>query len=130
MNRGDAEVSGRRGLARPRYWFPLLLSGGLAASSVPLSALGSRQLPTGIMLLARAAYPAVTQAMYGRGFPHGSFPFPLGWYWVGVLAVSVLLTTGRYRWTERRAGGRTALRGYLVTGLVLAGVAAALPLLA
>jgi hypothetical protein len=56
--------------------------------------------------------------------------FPLGWYWVVALAGGSLLTAAWYRWQDRRHGTRTPLRGYLATGLVLAAVTAALPLLA
>jgi hypothetical protein len=82
-------------------------------------------------MLTRESYSTVTQAMYfGGGFATGPFPFPLGWYWVGALVGGLLLTAAWYRWQDRRHGTRTPLRGYLVTGLVLAAVTAALPLLA
>ena len=114
-----------------RYWFPLLLFGGLAALSLPLSVMFSPPPPRGIALFSRAAYPTVTQAMYlGGGSSTGPFPFPLGWYWVGVLVAGSLLTAAWYRWQDRRAGTRTPLRGYLATGLALAAAAAALPSLA
>ena len=122
---------GKPGVARPGYWFPLLVSGGLGVLSLPLSVLGSPRLPTGINLYTGVTYPTVTEAMYlGGGFAYGPFPFPLGWYWAGALVAGLLLTAGWCRWRDRRAGGRTPLRGYLVTGLVLAAVTAALPLLA
>ena len=112
------------------HWFPLLLFGGLAALSLPLSALVSPQLPTGIAVFT-ITYPTVTQAMYlGGGAAVGPFPFPLGWYWVGVLVVGLLVTAWWYRWRDRRGGSRTPLGGYLVSGLMLAAVTAALPLLA
>jgi hypothetical protein len=47
-----------------------------------------------------------------------------------VLLSGLLLTAAWYRWRDRRTGRSTALRGYLVTGLVLAAATAALPLLA
>jgi hypothetical protein len=105
--------------------------GGLAALSLPLSVLASPPLSTGVAVLTREVYPTVTQAMYfGGGFTNAPFPFPLGWYWVGALVAGLLLTAAWYRWRDRRTGSRTPLRGYLVTGLVLAAVTAALPLLA
>jgi hypothetical protein len=117
--------------ARHRCWFPLLLFGGLAALSPPLSALASPRPAAGVALLTREIYPTVTQAMYfGGGSASGPFPFPLGWYWVGVLLSGLLITTAWYRWQDRRTGRGTPARGYLVTGLVLAAVTAALPLLA
>lgn len=42
----------------------------------------------------------------------------------------LLLTAAWYHWRDRRTGHRTALRAYLVTGLGLAVLTAALPLLA
>jgi hypothetical protein len=57
-------------------------------------------------------------------------PFPLGWYWVGVLVAGLLVTAAWYRWRDRRGGSRTPLGGYLASGLALAAVSAALPLLA
>jgi hypothetical protein len=115
---------------RPGHWFPLLLFGGLAALSLPLSELPSPQPPTGIWEFT-ITYPTVTQAMYlGGGAPARPFPFPLGWYWVGVLVVGLLVTAAWYRWRDRRGGSRTPLGGYLVSGLALAAVTAALPLLA
>jgi hypothetical protein len=47
-----------------------------------------------------------------------------------VLVAGLLLTAAWYRWRDRRTGSRTPLRGYLVTGLVLAAVTAAVLLLA
>jgi hypothetical protein len=123
---GPADRAARRG-----YWFPLLLFGGLIALSLPLSVLASPRLATGVGVLTREVYPTVTQAMYfGGGFAAGPLPFPLGWYWVGALVAGPLLTAVWYRWVDRRTGSRTPLRGYLMTGLVLAALTAALPLLA
>lgn len=117
--------------ARRGYWFPLLLFGGLAALSLPLSVLGSPRLSTEYAVLSLQVYPTVTQAMYfGAGSATRPFPFPLGWYWVGVLVAGLLLTAAWYHWRDRRTGRRTALRAYLVTGLGLAVLTAALPLLA
>jgi hypothetical protein len=115
---------------QPGHWFPLLLFGGLAVLSLPLSALASPRPPTGITVFA-IAYPTVTQAMYlGGGTAAGPSPFPLGWYWVGVLVAGLLVTAAWYRWRDRRGGSGTPLGGYLVSGLALAAVTAALPLLA
>jgi hypothetical protein len=123
-------AGGRAAAGRPGYWFPLLLFGGLAVLSVPLSALDSPRLPTGISVVT-VTYRTVTQAMYlGGGAAARPFPFPLGWYWVGVLVVGLLVTVAWYRWRDRRSGSRTPLGGYVVSGLALAAVTAALPLLA
>jgi len=120
----------RAAAGRPGHWLPLLLFGVLAALSLPLSALASPRPPTGISELA-ITYPTVTQAMYlGGGTPAAPFPFPLGWYWVGVLVAGLLVTVAWYRWQDRRGGSQTPLGGYLVSGLALAVVTAALPLLA
>ena len=117
--------------ARPAYWFPLLLFGGVAALSLPLSVLGSPRPPTGVAELSAEIYPTITKAMYfGGGSATRPFPFPLGWYWVGALMAGQLLTGAWYRWRDRRTGSQTPLRGYLVTGLVLAAVTAVLPLAA
>jgi hypothetical protein len=127
---GAAGAGERAAAGRPGHWFPLLLFGGLAALSLPLSALASPRLPTGIAEFA-ITYPTVTQAMYlGGGTSAGPFPFLLGWYWVGVLVAGVLVTAAWYRWRDRRGGTRTPLGAYLVSGLALAAVTAALPLLA
>ena len=136
--RSDGDLGASRGAsagglpAGPAgHWFPLLLFGGLAALSLPLSVLFSPQLPAGIAVFTREVYPTVTQAMYlGGGSSAGPFPFPLGWYWVGLLVTGSLLTAAWYRWRDRRTGSRTPLRGYLATGLALAAAAAALPSLA
>ena len=71
------------------YWFPLLLFGGVAALSLPLSVLGSPRLSTGYAVLSVEVYPTITQAMYfGGGSATRPFPFPLGWYWVGALVAA------------------------------------------
>ncbi len=116
---------------RPAYWFPLAFFGAVVALSVPLSVLGSPRLPADYAVLSVVVYPTVTRAMYfGGGSATGPFPFPLGWYWVGVLVGGLLLTAAWYRRRDRRTGRRTPLRGFLTTGLLLAVLTAALPLLA
>jgi hypothetical protein len=115
-----------------RYWLPLLLFGGLAALSVPLSTLKAQGWSgeSGIFF-SPTNYPSLTQTMYlGSGSDFMPSPFPLGWYWVGVLVAGLLLTVAWYRWLDRRGHSRTPLRGYLAIGLGLAVVTAALPLLA
>jgi hypothetical protein len=130
---GGAEVPARTATGVSGwYWFPLLAFGGLAALSVPLSRLGAPPPPpTGISELGPISYPTLTQATYfGGGSATGPFPFPLGWYWVAVLVAGSLLTAAWYRRLDRRAHSRTPLGRYLATGLGLAAVTAALPLLA
>ena len=90
QSRGEPRPPGCAGVSKRAvtqgYWFPLLLFGGLAAFSLPLSVLASPRPPTGLVVLTRDIYPTVTQAMYlGGGFATGPFPFPLGWYWAGAL---------------------------------------------
>jgi hypothetical protein len=101
---GPADRTARRG-----YGFPLLLFGALAALALPLSVLASPRVPTGVAVLIREVYPTVTQAMYfGGGSATGPFPFPQGWYWVGVLVAGLLVTAAWYRWRDRRTGGWAA----------------------
>ena len=131
---GERSTAGTGGAplapARPGYWFPLVLFGGLAALSLPLSALMSPRLPERVWLF-RVVYPNVAEVLYlGGGSVGPPFPFPLGWYWASTLVAGVLVSAAWYRWHDRRTGGRTPLRGFLVTGLVLAVVCAALPLTA
>jgi len=93
--------------ARPAYWFPLLLFGGVAALSLPLSVIGSPRPPSGIAVLSAQVYPTVTEAMYfGGGSSTRPFPFPLGWYWVGALVAGLLLTGAWHRRRDRRTGRR------------------------
>ena len=98
--------------ARHGYWFPLLLFGGLAALSLPLSVLESPRPATGFAILTREIYPTVTQAMYfGGGSASAPFPFPLGWYWVGVLLSGLLITAAWYRWRDRRTAAAPPCAG-------------------
>lgn len=101
QSRGEPRPPGCAGVSKRAvtqgYWFPLLLFGGLAALSLPLSVLASPRPPTGLVVLTRDIYPTVTQAMYlGGGFATGPFPFPLGWYWAGALVAGLLLTAAWY----------------------------------
>jgi hypothetical protein len=125
---GGAQAGRRK--PRTGYWFPLLVWGGLATLSLPLSVLGDGPMSSTAMLVG-ASHSTVTGAMYLGG---GSFtpptPFPLGWYWVGALLAGSLITAAWIRWRERAGGTRTPLRGYLMTGLILAALTAAVPLLA
>ena len=115
---------------RAAFWFPLLLFGVLDAASLPLAVLGSPRPPEG-MWLTRVVYPGVTQAMYlGGGSAGRAFPCPLGGYWAGGLVAGALATAAWYRWRNRRAGSPAPVRGYLLSSLGLAVVAAGLPLLA
>lgn len=112
------------------YWFPLIVFGLLSVASLPFSKATSAPLPTGTAVFTRVVYLTAGRVEYlGGGSANPPFPFPLGWYWVGTLAAGTLLTAAWYRWRDRRTGTRTPLRPYLVTGLALAAIAAALPLL-
>lgn len=122
---------GRAEASLPGYWFPVLLIGLLVALSLPLSMLKSPSSPQGIAVFAKVAYPTVTAAMYlGGGSGNPPFPFPLGWYWLGVLVTGSLLTVFWCRRLDRRYGTNTPVRGYVIAGLALAAVTVALPSLA
>jgi hypothetical protein len=127
----SAAAGARKATWQPgRHGVPLLLFGGLAALSLPLATRTAPQMPTGISVIS-LRYPTVTEAMYfGGGSATGPPLVPLGWYWVAALVAGLLLTAAWYRWLDRRARSRTPLGGYLATGLALAVVTAALPLLA
>lgn len=127
---GPAGAENRPPAGRPGYWFPLLLFGGLVTLSLPLSVAAPTPTWTGYQPL-DMTYPTVTHAMYlGGGLAAGPSPFPLGWYWVGMLMAGLPVTAAWYRWRDRRAGSRTPLSGYLASGLALTAATAALPLLA
>lgn len=109
-------------------WLALLVPGALAAVALPLSALSAPRLPTGIFV--GTSQESLMRALYLRGgVAAGPAGFPPGWYWTGVLAVSVVATGVWSRRRDRAAGRRGRLRGYLVSGAALVAVTAALPLL-
>jgi hypothetical protein len=109
-------------------WVAVLVPGALAAAALPLSALGAPPPQNGLFLVPRQ--DTLTRALYLRGGAAvGPANFPLGWYWTGVLAVSVLATAVWCRRRDRVAGRPGRLRGYLAAGAVLVVVTAALPLL-
>jgi hypothetical protein len=108
-------------------WLALLVPGVLAAAALPLSALAAARLPAGIFL--ETSPESLMRALYLRGgVAVGPAGFPLGWYWTGVLAVSVAATGAWYRRRDRAAGRPGLLRGYLAAGAALVAVTAALPL--
>jgi hypothetical protein len=106
---------------RTRLWLPLLLPGLLVALSVPFFALVVTQPRGGDYMFLLAGSPTLTHLLYLGTLPAGLQGYPLGWYWVGVLAVVIAGTAAWYR-------DRIPLRGYLTAGLVLVLVTAALPL--
>lgn len=126
-NLGAGQLPRRAWGAWPAYWFPLLLFGLLTALSVPVSQLW---LPpsTGFAMLVRDTAWSEPQAFYLGSGPDAVGGFPMGWYWTAALVAGLLLTVAWYRWHDRRTGGRTRMRGFLVTGLALTGLAAAAPL--
>jgi hypothetical protein len=108
-------------------WLALLVPGVLAAAALPLSALSAARLPTGIFVV--ASQESLMRALYLRGgVAVGPAGFPLGWYWTGVLAVSVAATGAWCRRRDSAAGRPALLRGYLAAGAALVAVTAALPL--
>ena len=48
---------------------------------------------------------------FGDSSASAPFPFPLGWYWVGVLLSGLLITAAWYRWRDRRTGRSTPCAG-------------------
>jgi hypothetical protein len=106
---------------RTRLWLPLLLPGVLVALSLPLAQLLAQPAPSGNYVIMLRTSATLTHALYLGGLPLGPQEHPLGWYWVGALAVVILGTAAWYR-------DRIPRRGYLITGLVLVLVAAGLPL--
>jgi hypothetical protein len=108
-------------------WLALLVPGVLAAAALPLSALAAARLPTGIFL--ETSQESLMRVLYLRGgVAVGPAGFPLGWYWTGVLAVSVAATGAWYRHRDQAAGQPGLLRGYLAAGAALVAVTAGLPL--
>lgn len=123
-----AGAAGQAAVRGGGLWLALLVPGVLAAAALPLSALAAARLPTGLFVV--TSQESLMRALYLRGgVAVGPAGFPLGWYWTGVLAVSVLGTGAWYRRRDHSAGRRGLLRGYLAAGAALVAVTAALPLL-
>src|ERR1039457_5993372 len=83
QSRGEPRPPGCAGVSKRAvthgYWFPLLLFGGLAAFSLPLSVLASPRPPTGLVVLTRDIDPTGTPALSrGGGFATGPGPVPRG----------------------------------------------------
>ena len=116
---------------RPGYWFPLLMFGLLIALSVLVSQLAQPPpaATAGFALLVRVTNWSATQVTYLGSGPDALGGFPMGWYWTAALVATFALTAIWYRWRDRHAGSRTPVRAFLVTGLALTALAAALPLL-
>jgi hypothetical protein len=125
---GPAAGPAGQAAVRGGLWLALLVPGVLAAAALPLSALAAARLPTGIFV--ETSQESLMRVLYLRGgVAVGPAGFPLGWYWTGVLAVSVAATGAWYRRRDRAAGRPGLLRGYLAAGAVLVAVTAGLPLL-
>lgn len=124
---GDPALA-RAGAARPGYWLPLLLFGLLTALSGPVSAQALDQ-QTGLALLGRDTSWSAAQAFYLGSGPDALGGFPMGWYWTAALVAGFALTALWYWWRGRHAGSRIPVRAFLVTGLALTALTAALPLL-
>ena len=116
--------------ARPGYWFPLLLFGLLIAASVPVST-QTQSASIGLVLLRRVTNWSAAQEFYLGSGPDtlGVFRFPVSWYWTAALLAGFAATAAWYLWRGRRAGRRTPVRAFLLTGLALTALATALPLL-
>ncbi|MGH3403464.1 MAG: hypothetical protein ACRDRJ_13345, partial [Streptosporangiaceae bacterium] len=80
-------------------------------------------------LFLETSQESLMRALYLRGgVAVGPAGFPLGWYWTGVLAVSVAAPGACDRRRARAAGRPGLLRGYLAAGAALVAVTARLPL--
>ncbi|MHB1593276.1 MAG: hypothetical protein ACYCO9_01880 [Streptosporangiaceae bacterium] len=113
--------------AQRGYWFPLLVFGGLTALWLPLWGLTA---PLSGFVALQVPYPTLTQAIYAGDVILPWQPGPAaGWYWVAMVATGTLLSVAWYRWRDRRERTRTPLRGFLITGLAMTALTAALPLL-
>jgi len=134
-----ADEVGSARAARRGYWLPLVLCGLLTAGAVPLnawvSAWGSglhqgTWVAYSPLTLTRTAYfpPPMGWFVLGGG-PSGPSFYYLGWYWAVVLTAGYLLAVLWYRWQARRSGRAAPARGCLVTAVVLAVLAIALPVL-
>jgi hypothetical protein len=113
--------------ARHAYWFPLVLFGLLISASVPFYI---RRLPanTGIFI-GHAVGPSVWRSIYLGGFGplmsgHTAF------YWLAAMLAGLAATAVWYRLRGDRVGLRTPSRGFVISGLVLLGLALAIPVLA
>jgi hypothetical protein len=123
-----AAVRRRTRSARHAYWFPLVLFGLLIGASAPLYvAAAEPHFATSTGSAVRGGLPPFGGPAVLGGMPVAGRSFYLGWYWLVALVGGYLLTLLWYRWHARRAGVQTAARGYLITGVVLTVLAAALP---
>jgi hypothetical protein len=120
-----ATLRRRARAARHAYWFPLLLFGLLTCASIPFyqqpgyPAGGPGGFVTG------SARPGLSLPILGGRSP--LVQGYLGYYWAAALAAGLLLTLLWYRWHARQVGLQTPSRAYLVTMVVLAGLAIAIP---
>jgi uncharacterized membrane protein len=113
----------RTRVIRHGYWFPLVLFGVLGCAAAPLYLASAASIPTG-----SATYqPSNTGPLLLGGAPTGRNGFYIGWYWTIALVAGYLLTVLWYWRSARRAGVRTPARGYVITGIVLTGLAVILP---
>jgi hypothetical protein len=119
---GGAARAARAGPA-----FALLVPGGLAALGLVPAYLGGPQPQTGVYAFFGEA--SLTRVLY-LGAPPGwpTAGFPLGWYWAAALTITVLATAAWYGRPDGTGQWPGALRGYLITGLILVALAVALPL--
>jgi hypothetical protein len=113
----------RTRVARHGYWFPLVLFGVLGCAAAPLYLAAAASVPTGSVTYQTAN----TGPMLLGGMSIGRNGFYIGWYWAVALVAGYLLTVLWYWRSARRAGVRTPSRGYVITGMVLTGLAVALP---
>lgn len=125
--------------ARPAYWFPLALFGGLVALSVPLYAL---QLHTSPVFSGWVSYASLSRTVSWSSLHDGYYSTFIatlnpdsglagiaeGWYWGAALTAGFLVTAVWYR-RAGRGGSAGPGWGYLVTGLLLTAAVTAVPML-
>jgi hypothetical protein len=107
-------------------WFPLVVVGVLTCASIPFYQQPGPPAGGPANGFIVGTQPGLSLPFLGgSGLVRGY----LGYYWAAALAGGLVLTLLWYRWHARRVGLQTPSGGYLVTMVVLAGLAIGIPLL-